>query len=408
MQPTPHRSRQLAGYLGAYTITMLGDRIAEIALPLAVLAATGNAAAAGAVAASVQLPGLLLALSLGRWTDRVPRRRMLVLADGVRALAFGGFALLAAGSVGDLAPWLALGAATGCGNVLFGVASQAILPQLTAGAGLGRVNALLEAGDATVTIVGPAGAGAVLARVGAAWGLAGNAVTFLVSALLLRTTVPRLEVTRGSRGPARPATGGAGFVPGIVEPLALLLRDGRQRRLQIAVVALSAHGATVVLALIVLGREELRLSVPQIGLVVAAAGVGGLAVSLLAARFPRRLDTMRLVGASLALSGVAALLVAASPSLPWALVANGLLDACVTAGFIATTTTRQARTPNDLLGRIAAASAVTLALARVAATAGAGLLLATAGARVTLAVDAALLLAAAAGSLRHDTPSPGR
>jgi MFS family permease len=398
--------RPIVPYLAAYAVTMLGDRFAEMALPLAVLIATGSPAAAGAVAASVQVPGLVLALFLGNWTDRGSRRSMLVWADAVRAVAFGAFALLAAGSGRGLWPFLLIGAVVGGGNVLFGIASQAALPQLVQGPGLGRANAVLEAADGVSLLVGPAIAGVTVARLGAAWGLAVNAVSFVISGLLLRLFLPRL-------GPLEPATPAAGQEPEagggrralrrlrrqLLEPLGMVLANRFQLVLQLALMALSAHGAALVLAVLVLGRDELHLSIVRIGLVLSAAGVGGLVVSLLAARFSAPLDRVNTVVLSLLLSGAAAVALAVAQSFWWALVANGVLDGFITAGFITTATVRQARTPNAIMGRVGAASALANNLARVVGVAGAGVLLAACGGRVALVADAALLGLAGLGLL---------
>jgi len=387
-------------YLVAYAVTMLGDRFAEIALPVAVLISTGSPAAAGAVAASMQIPGVLLALFLGNWTDRGSRRSMLVWADAVRAAGFAAFALLATGSSWGLLPYVVIGGIVGCGNVLFGIASQAALPQLVQGPGLGRANAVLEAADGVSLLAGPAMAGVAVARLGAAWGLAVNAVSFVISGLLLRLFLPRLDPP----APAEPAAESAraaeaDFTHGasrtlrrqLVAPLRMVLTNRFQLAIQVALMALSAHGAALVLAVLILGQQELGLSIAQIGLILSAAGVGGLAVSLLATRFPAPLHKVGTVVLSLLLSCAAAIALATAQSFWWALVANGVLDGFITAGFMATATVRQARTPNAIMGRVGAASTLANNLARVVGVAGVGVLLAVYGGRFALAADAALL-----------------
>jgi hypothetical protein len=82
---------------------------------------------------------------------------------------------------------------------------------------------------------------------------------------------------------------------------------------------------------------------------------------------------------------------ASAPRLWWALAANGFLDGAITAAFIATASVRQQRTPRHLLGRVAAASTVCNAAARVVRAAGVGLLLHFFGPRTALVTDAVLL-----------------
>ncbi|HEY1571744.1 MAG TPA: MFS transporter [Pseudonocardiaceae bacterium] len=361
--------KPVVGYLAAYGVTMVGDRFAEIALPVAVLAATGSPAAAGTVAAAVQVPGLVAAPFLGNRTDRTSRRTMLVLADAVRVAAFAGFAVLAATHTGGLIPYLVIGAVVGCGNVLFAIAGQAILPQLTSG--LGRANAVVEAVDGTSLLVTPPVAGLVVAGLGVTWGLAANAVSYLVSGTLLRSLLPAL------RPPPRPP----GPWPALTDRL--------QIALQLALMALSAHGAAVVLAILVLGRDQLGLSVVRIGFVLSAAGAGGIVASLVAARWPALRPGA--LAWSLLLACAAAVGLALAHGFWWAVVANGVLDGFVTTGFIASATLRQTHTPNAVLGRVGAVSALANNLARVVGVAGIGVVLGAYGGRVGVAVDAALL-----------------
>jgi predicted MFS family arabinose efflux permease len=178
---------------------------------------------------------------------------------------------------------------------------------------------------------------------------------------------------------------------------------------QVALTALSAHGAAVVLAIVVLGQSELGLSTARVGLVLAAAGAGGLLASAVATRWPEPFGTLRGIAWALLLGAGFVALLALAGGFWWALAANALADAAVTAGFIATASVRQQRTPLALLGRVAAGSAVCNAAARVLGAGGVGLLLTWQGARVTLLVDAALLAVAAAAVAvgRHEpVPSP--
>ena len=109
---SPQR-RSLVGYVSAYTVNILGERFGELALPLVVLAATGDPAAAGLVAAGIHVPGLLLALWLGAGVDRHPRRRLMIGANLGRAACLGAFAWLAAVKVTGVWAYLVVGFALG-------------------------------------------------------------------------------------------------------------------------------------------------------------------------------------------------------------------------------------------------------------------------------------------------------
>ncbi|HYK32339.1 MAG TPA: MFS transporter, partial [Streptosporangiaceae bacterium] len=74
-------------YWSAQTISMFGDQISSIALPLvAVLALHAGPAQMGVLAALVWLPNLLFGLHAGAWVDRRGHRRaMMIIADIGRA-----------------------------------------------------------------------------------------------------------------------------------------------------------------------------------------------------------------------------------------------------------------------------------------------------------------------------------
>jgi hypothetical protein len=237
----------------------------------------------------------------------------------------------------------------------------------------------------------------VIARLGAAFALAVNAVSFAVSAVLLLAirslpAPPRPETARAPSGGRGPRWRRLARTWG---PYLSVFRDRTQRAVQVGLVTLSAHGASVVLAIIVLSEQELDLSTFRLGLVLGAAGVGGLVASAVAARWPAPFSDFRGLGLMLALSGLLLAWLAVAPGFWWALVANGFVDGAVTAAFITVATIRQQRTPAAELGRVSAASALCNAGARVLGVAGVGALLAAVGARVTLGAGAAALVLAA-------------
>jgi MFS family permease len=416
-RPATTERRSLVGYLSAYTVSMLGDRFAELALPLVVLATTHDPAAAGAVGASIQAPSLLLALWLGGRVDRHSRRTLMLCADVVRAACFVVFTWLAASHLPAVWPYLLVGPVVGCGNMLFGIAGSAILPEIVGGRRLVQANALTEAGDALTTVTGPALAGAVVGRFSAAVALAADAVTFALSALFLLAVRPPARRT-ASETPAAglPAAESLTRDPHAAElsaaelsaaelsaaeatrpvrwlagPLRAVFRDPVQRVVQVALTTLSAHGAGVVLAIIVLASSTLRVSTFGLGLVLGAAGVGGLLASLVATKWPAPFGTVRGIGLTMWLSAGFMVGLAVAPRFWWALAANGLLDGAITAAFIATASVRQQHTPRQLLGRVTAASTVCNGAARVVGAGGVGLLLRSFGPRTALVVDAVLL-----------------
>lgn len=88
-------------YLASYTLSLLGNSIAAIALPLLVLQSTGSALGAGTVAAASAIPAFIVGLGAGVVIDRVNRRTASVVSDVISA------ASLAALPIVDLVTGLA-------------------------------------------------------------------------------------------------------------------------------------------------------------------------------------------------------------------------------------------------------------------------------------------------------------
>src|SRR5580698_388019 len=84
------RDQQFRRYWSGQTVSMFGDQISGIAIPLiAVLVLRASAADMGYLTALIWLPGLLFGLHAGAWVDRRgQRRRTMIGAD------LGRFALL--------------------------------------------------------------------------------------------------------------------------------------------------------------------------------------------------------------------------------------------------------------------------------------------------------------------------
>ncbi|MFC5063305.1 MFS transporter [Actinomycetospora atypica] len=152
-------------YLASHVLSLLGNGIAAVALPLIVLQITGSPASVGAVSAATAVPALVVGLAAGLVLDRVNRRTCSILADVVSA------ASVAAIPVVDLLWGLDLGWLVGLaivgafGDVPGMTARQVLVPALARHTGLGleRLVGLRQATTSMALVVGPAAAGALLA-----------------------------------------------------------------------------------------------------------------------------------------------------------------------------------------------------------------------------------------------------
>ncbi|MHB8531781.1 MAG: MFS transporter [Solirubrobacteraceae bacterium] len=166
-------------------ISAVGDRIVSVALAFAVLDLTGSVKDLGLVLAAQTVPLVLFLLIGGVWSDRLPRRAVMIASDLVRAGAQGASALLLVSGTAHVWQLVVLQAAHGTADAFFEPAAQALLPETVAAADLQQANALIAVSTNVANVGGPALAGVLVATLGAGWGLAIDAGSFLASAAYL-------------------------------------------------------------------------------------------------------------------------------------------------------------------------------------------------------------------------------
>jgi len=178
-------------------VSSIGTLLAAIALAIDVKDRTNSGLWVGAVLIVEFLPTILVGLTLGPLLDRLERRSLMVGADLVRAAVFGTLPFVSS-AAGIVALALAAGLATG----FFRPAVYAGVPNLVPEDQLPEANALLQTVENVSWAVGPMLGGLLTATAGphAAYWI--NAVSFLVSAVLVVRISKRLlqsqtALTRG-------------------------------------------------------------------------------------------------------------------------------------------------------------------------------------------------------------------
>lgn len=269
--------------------SQIGDWLYNVALLVHVYSVTGSAAWVGATTAVRLIPYVVLAPVGGAIADRFDRRQVLIVSDLTRAALMGLLAASAAAhaSVGIVVALAGLATAAG---VAAGPAALAMVPDVVGEDRLAPANALLHTVQELGVVVGPA-IGAVLVAFGSpSLAFAANAVTFLLSVVAVRAMAGtfRAPVSGAEDGdPAEP--------PARARALALLAAGARAlwrtssapELLLIVVLCELTYGAQTV-QLVVYAREALGLGDNGYGILLAAAGVGGVLSAALSARLAAR------------------------------------------------------------------------------------------------------------------------
>lgn len=169
-------------------ISRLGDNFYYVALPWLILRATSSAQAPLAltfVLASYSVAMGIFTLAGGVLADRIGPRTLMLITDAWRLITVTALGVLTLTTTPPL--WLiaALAASLGIGSGLFYPASVAMIPHLVPEDDLQAANSFDQLGMQLSNLLGPSGAGFILAATRLALGFVIDAVTFAVSLLTL-------------------------------------------------------------------------------------------------------------------------------------------------------------------------------------------------------------------------------
>ncbi|PZQ91514.1 MAG: MFS transporter [Leifsonia xyli] len=151
-------------YLASYLLSLLGNSIAGVALPLIVLQVTGSALGAGAVATATAIPAVLAGLVMGVVIDRINRRTSSVLTDLVSAVSVAALPLADLVFGLNLGWFVLFGILGSLGDVPGMTARDALLPAIVRHGGIGaeRLVGIREALSSVAILLGPAAAGGLM------------------------------------------------------------------------------------------------------------------------------------------------------------------------------------------------------------------------------------------------------
>ena len=170
-----------------------------VALALFITQRTGSPTDLGLVLAAQTLPLAALLLFGGVWADRLPRHRIMIVTDLVRAALHATLTVLI--FTGAVRIWqiVVIEALFGAARAFFQPAYSGLLPQTVPESLIQDARALTESVSNVAFLLGPALATALVLGVGAGEAFAFDSATFILSALLLARVRPR---ARGAKNGA--------------------------------------------------------------------------------------------------------------------------------------------------------------------------------------------------------------
>ncbi|WP_331766910.1 MFS transporter [Embleya sp. NBC_00896] len=355
---SPWRVRDFRALFAATALSDLGTNIGYVAIPLIALEALdASPGQVGALAALGTVAFLLIGLPAGAWVDRMRRRRVLIVADLVRAALIVSIPVAWWLDVLTLPQLYAVVLLNGCATVFFDVGSQSFLPQLVGRDALLPANSVMVSLMATTNIAGRGAGGFLIQLVAAPAALVCTAVGYLASGLGLT----RIRAHGGSATPAVPAAPAVPVAPErrlraeIGEGLRHVTHSRELRALALTAACMNLGSQLVNTMIPVVIVRELDLSEGTLGLYFAVGGLGILAGARSARPLARRLGIGRTFGLLGPCLAPAALLIPLLDRGPWLWVAGVgwfLATAKVGTDNVLAVSLRQRLTPDALLGRM--------------------------------------------------------
>jgi MFS family permease len=271
------RQTMFRRYWSAAAVSAVGDQISLLALPLlAVLMLDASPAEMGYLTAAGLAPNLVFSLLAGAWVDRRSHRRYVMIgADAARALLVASIPVAYALDALSMPQLYVVAFLVGTASTLFEVANSTLFVSLIRSEEYVPATSLLSSARALSFAAGPGVGGWMVQLLTAPVALLFDAVSFVVSGLLLS----RIRATEPPPETDRRAGLGAGL---------RFLRDSRAvSSLLIAVATVNLFNYMFSALLIFYVTTSLGVEPGLLGVVLGAASVGALLGSIVTGRLTR-------------------------------------------------------------------------------------------------------------------------
>jgi MFS family permease len=330
------------------TISELGSAVTQIALPtIAVLVLHAGSLQVGILIALERIPFPILALLIGVWVDRLPRRRVMVVADILRAVVLAAVPIGAAAGFLGFPLLYAVALTSGVLTIFFDLAYLSYVPELVERDSLGDANSLIQLSNSASNLAGPGIGGLLIQAVGAARAMSLDAASFVVSFLSLLWMGP--DRTRAERAPSR------GITAELREGLAHVFADPVLRFLVLVFGAAIVVGHMSEPNLFPFAYRQLRFSPATLGWLLSAEGAAAVVGALLGPYVMRRMPAGWILALTGVVGGAAWVIVSLAGKGPTVLI---FLGAMIIGGLVdplnnvTQWSLRQLLTPDELQGRM--------------------------------------------------------
>ncbi len=269
MIPPILRERNFRNFWLGQSISVFGDQITLLAIPVvAVLVLGATPAEMGLLTAAGLLPHLLFSLPAGVWLDRIQdRRRLMIAVDIGRAALILSIPLAHVAGVLSLEQLFLVTFGVGCFAVIFDIAWNTLFVAVTPRSEFVSANTLLNGSRSLAYVAGPAIAGILMSVLGAPLTIVLDGLSYLASAgYLTRVHAPEPPIEHEPGNVWAQLVAGTSFVA----------RDPIMRPALISVAWVNLFNLAYNALFVLYATTHLGIDPAGLGLVLGAAGFGGL------------------------------------------------------------------------------------------------------------------------------------
>lgn len=286
-------SRPFTLLLVGDTISAAGSQITLIALPLtALLLLRSSPWQIGVLTGSAAVPGVFIGLIAGVITDRIAKRRILLMTYAGSALALAMIPLAHAFGWMSFALLLGINFTAGGLTTIRGNTLMATIPALVTPEGLKEANGRYAALLSAATIAGPALAGGLIALSSAPGAIAADALSYAIAAAMM-LGLPPLH-------PVKPETGPTSFWKQLTVGFKVAFGDRLIRKIILVGTGLVFLGAAAMAMMPLFVVRLLNVKPAWYGLGLAAGGAGALLGAITARHVVRGVPLDKLLALILA------------------------------------------------------------------------------------------------------------
>ena len=261
------------------TVSLLGDQISLIALPLvAVLTLDANAGQMGYLVAAELAPNLLFSLHAGAWADQRERKRHIMIATDLgRALLLGSIPVAYAFDALTFPHMFVVAFLTGTLSVLFHVSYNPLFVALVPRERFVEGGSIMHGSRAFAYVAGPSIGGLLVQILTAPVTLVVDACSYVVSALFLRS------IEAEEPAPEPPGKGH------VVAGVRWVFGDPIVRPALGATATINFFNFAFFALFILYATKSLGVEPGTLGLVLGAGAIGSVLGSIITGRISRRI-----------------------------------------------------------------------------------------------------------------------